>query len=218
MKKAFSFLVLFTLFASVCLDAFAVDTAAIDRVREGVDRSPVVRARFEQTKTIRSLKRPLVVSGRLVFSQRHGVLWAIDAPYRITYVLGEDRVAEIDDAGTRRERASSELPGFSQVSRVFRALLSAKTQVLGEYFDVRVKTSAEGEGTAPWELVLTPRQDHLARFLSGMRVSGARFVENLSIDEAGGNRSEIRFFDTRGDGALSGDERALFGDLSPEKP
>ncbi|MDR1367890.1 MAG: outer membrane lipoprotein carrier protein LolA [Candidatus Accumulibacter sp.] len=214
MKKAVFFFLL------LCLDAWAVDDASLARIAKSVEQAPVIRANFEQIKTIRSLKRPLRLSGRLVFSRRHGVLWAIEYPYRMTYVLGEERVVEIGGDGTRRERASSELSGFAQTARIFRALLSAETQVLKDYFDARGKTSIEREGGEPisWELSLLPKREPLARFLSGMRVSGSRFIESLVIDEALGDRSEIRFSGARGDVALSEDEQALFEGTSQEKP
>jgi hypothetical protein len=213
MKKVF-FCLLF-----LAVEAFA-DDAALDRVRKNLEEASVLRTNFEQTKTMRALKKPLILSGRLVFSKSHGILWVIDSPFQRRYVLGEASVAEIAEDGTRRERASADLPGFSRAARIFRAILNGDARTLEDSFEVCVKTPAPAEGASPgsWEVTLIPKEDSLVRFLSEMRISGSRFVENLTIEEALGDRSEIRFTGTRGDASLSEDERALFEDLSLEKP
>ena len=43
-----------------------------------LDQHAVVRADFEQSKQVAALKRPLLTSGRMVFSRQYGVLWQID--------------------------------------------------------------------------------------------------------------------------------------------
>jgi hypothetical protein len=209
MKKAFFVLLVLS------LEAFAADDAALARVRKSLEEAPVLRANFEQTKTMRALERPLVLSGRLVFSKSHGVLWSIDAPIRRRYILGETRVAEIDEDGTRTERGIDDLPGFSQAARIFGALLRGDAQTLEGVFDLSVDGSGEAGG---WAITLVPKAEPLAQFLTEARIAGSRFVERLTIVEALGDRSEIRFVDTRGDASLAGDERALFEGLSSGKP
>jgi hypothetical protein len=152
------------------------------------------------------LKRPLITTGRLTYSRQLGVLWQIDQPYRMSYVLGEERIVEIGSDGVRRERGLREVPGLAQVGRVFRALLGANTAALQEYFDVAV----QGD-TSKWEITLKPRQAQLAQFLTGMQLSGARFVEAIRIDEVGGDSTQIRLRNTQGASAPSEAESQLFG-------
>ena len=208
MRKA----VFFLLF--LCAGPAASDGDMPDRLWGETARSPVTRAGFEQTKYMSSLKRPLVLSGRLTFSRRDGVLWIIDKPYRMTYVLSENRIVEIGSDGTARARGQSDLPGLTQIGRVFRAMLAADSNVLKEYFEIKdIK-----ENASTWEAVLVPRQAQLAQFISGMRLSGSRFVETIEIGEANGDRSTIRFIDTRSDAALNLEERKFFHGEFPGNP
>ena len=172
-----------------------------------VAQYPVVRAEFVQTKQMATMKRPLVTRGHLVFSRSQGVLWQIEQPYRMSYVLGETRIVEIGGDGTRKVREMRDVPGLAQVGRVFRAMLGANPSALREHFDIE----AQG-GLDRWTLNLKPRQAQLAQFLSGLQLSGGRFVENIRIDEAGGDSMQIRFSNSQSTEALTATETHLFGD------
>ena len=171
-----------------------------------IEQHSVVRAEFVQTRQMAALKRPLVTRGRLVISATRGVLWQIEQPFRITYAFGESQIVEIGSDGVGRVREAREVPGLAQISRVFRAMLGADAGALREYFDV----AAKGHSGA-WTIELKPRQAQLAQFLSGMRLSGGRFVDEIRISEAAGDSSRIVFQNSQGAAALNPDELALFG-------
>ena len=183
----------------------------LDQIGSQIEQYQVVRAEFVQTKQMAALKRPLVTSGRLTFARGEGVLWQIEKPYRMSYVLGETRIVEIGSDGVRRVRETRDVPGLAQVGRVFRAMLGANSAALREYFDASVQG-----GPAKWAIELTPRQPQLAQYLNGMRLSGSRFVEEIRIREAGGDSTQISFRNSQGAAALSEAESALFGGNGPE--
>lgn len=170
------------------LQALSADPDTLARIGARMEQPPVVRAEFVQSKQMSALKRPLITSGRLVFSRRHGVLWQIEQPYRMSYVLGEERIIEIAADGTRRERGLRDVPGLAQVGRVFRAMLGANTGVLRELFEVSVRGDPD-----KWDIELKPRQVQLTQFLSGLQLSGGRFVENIRLSEPSGDTTQIRF-------------------------
>jgi hypothetical protein len=186
------------------LPARAADV--LNQIGAQIEQFQVVRAEFVQTKQMAALKRPLVTSGHLTFSRQHGVLWQIEKPYRVSYVLGETKIVEIGGDGARRVRETRDVPGLAQVGRVFRAMLGANSDTLREYFDV----AAQGT-PAQWSIALTPRQSQLARFLSGMQLTGGRFVEEIRISEAGGDDTRIRLSNSQGVAALNDAEATLFG-------
>lgn len=189
------------------LPARAADV--LNQIGAQIEQFQVVRAEFVQTKQMAALKRPLVTSGHLTFSRQHGVLWQIEKPYRVSYVLGETKIVEIGGSGgdsVRRVRETRDVPGLAQVGRVFRAMLGANSDTLREYFDV----AAQGT-PAQWSIALTPRQSQLAQFLSGMQLTGGRFVEEIRISEAGGDDTRIRLSNSQGAAALNDAEATLFG-------
>lgn len=192
------------------LQAAESDTLAL--IGAQIEQHPIIRAEFIQTKQMAALKRPLITIGRLVYSRRHGVLWQIDQPYRISYVLGEEKIIEIGADGIRKERGLREVPGLAQIGRIFRAMLGANAVAMREYFNVAV----QGD-TGKWEIDLKPRQLQLAQFLTGLQLGGGRFVESIRIGEAGGDTTQIRFRNTQGAAAPSESELHLFSG-EPGKP
>jgi hypothetical protein len=83
---------------------------------------------------------------------------------------------------------------------------------LREIFVVRVQG-----GPDKWEIDLTPRQAQLAQFLSGLQLSGGRFVDSLSISETGGDMTQIRFRNTQSASVPSEAELQLFGEESGKR-
>ena len=175
------------------LPLHAVETGFFAKIGSQIEQYPIVRAEFTQTKHMAALKRPLVTSGRLVFSREHGVAWKIEHPYSVTYLLSDERMVEIGADGTRKERGQREVPGLAQIGRVFHAMLGANTATLHEYFEVIAHSSAK-----KWSIDLKPRQPQIAKFIASLHITGDRFVESIRIVEAGGDTTTIRFRNMQG--------------------
>lgn len=171
---------------SAALRAAEVDL--LDKIGQKIEQHAVIRAEFTQTKQMQALKRPLITTGKMTYSRRHGILWQILQPYNISYVLGEDKIIEINANGLRKERGFRDVPGLAQVGRVFRAILGANASALHTYFDV----TAQGD-TEKWKLVLIPRQQQLLKSLSLIELSGGEFIEAIIITEASGDTATLRF-------------------------
>lgn len=179
----------------------APEDPLLARITAGLSRPAVLRANFTQTKTVTALTRPLVTSGRLVYAHEHGILWKIERPYRLTYVLDDKGVAELDANGARRVQ-NSQGAGLQHVSRIFRALIEADLQALGQYFE----PTAREQGRR-WEIELAPRSV-LRSVFKNVVVRGGRFVDEVSFAETNGDTMIIRFLDIQEALTLEGDEFA----------
>lgn len=199
-------LIVLLLLLSAQAAQFARADELLARIAAQLDRHAVVRADFAQSKRISGLKRLLQTEGRLVFARDAGVLWQIERPYRIGYVLSENKVVEIGPDGSRKVRSANDFPGMAQVARVFRAMLGGNTAALGEYFAIQARGDTSG-----WSLALAPRQAQMAQFIVGMEIVGGTFVEAISIRESGGDLTRISFRNSSGADALTAAERRQFG-------
>jgi outer membrane lipoprotein-sorting protein len=184
--------------------AHAADPLA--SLHERLSPYQTIRADFQQTKEIAGMSKPLRSSGQVTVSRQHGVLWQMNAPIKIGYLLAEDRVVEIAADGSRRTRKAQDLPGLAQVARIFRALLGGQTETLNEYFEARGEVKGER-----WQVTLKPRQAQLAQFLNRIELVGGDYVENISIEEASGDRTRIEFRNSVGAAALKADDLKAYG-------
>lgn len=178
------------------------------RLNQRLAQHPVLRAEFVQEKQMAAFKKPLVTRGRLVFVRGQGVLWMIEAPLKLTYVLSDDRIAEIGEDGKVQTRTAQEVPGLAQVGRVFRALLGAQTDALKDIFTIAPEGSPEA-----WRMTLTPKQGPVGQFMRQVQLAGSRHLDRIRIEESNGDATTISFRNTTEADAPSAEERARFGGL-----
>jgi hypothetical protein len=193
-------------FCGLAFSSFAYPQDALTQLNERLAAYPVLRADFVQTRQIAALKKPLVSSGHVVVSKQYGVLWEIEKPLHMTYVLGEKQIIEIDANGQSKTRELQDLPGMAQVARIFRALLNTQSGALREYFDI----DSQRQGKH-WSLHLVPRQQQLAQYLTAIDLSGEAFVESIRIQESSADSTRIEFQNSVGASHLDPAEIQRFG-------
>jgi Outer membrane lipoprotein carrier protein LolA len=112
--------------------------------------------------------------------------------------LQGDRVAMRID--TKQE------PAVRMINSVLFALLAGDLGQIEKWFLVDGGIQDKG-----WSVTLKAREPALAKAISSMALDGGAYVKNITISEAGGDRTSIVFSEIQtGDGAMSVDEAALF--------
>ncbi|MHA6879106.1 LolA family protein [Ralstonia pseudosolanacearum] len=182
------------------------DTTVVSQIAAQLGRARGVRARFTQTQTLQSMQRPLVSTGTLLFSRERGVIWQIEQPLRLTYVVTEAGVRTLDAAGKPVPGSQRNAAGIAQVSRMMRAMLGGDLSAMYSQFDV----AAQGT-PAHWRLRLTPAQPQLAQALRGLDLHGDTYVRGITIRAANGDETRLDFTDSASVETLSPAELALLG-------
>jgi len=166
----------------------------------------VLRGEFEQTKTIKGFKRPLVSRGSFVMAAGKGVQWMTAQPFASTVVVTRERLLTLGESGTSRQIDTRQEPGLKAVNEMLMALLAGDIKALAERFQ------AEGalQGAQGWRLALKPRDAALAGFITRIELEGKRHVDSVTLHEASGDASHIRFFNHAAS-SLSPVEAGRFG-------
>lgn len=195
-----------TLFLLICGWGSTISQAAdtLDTITSRIAQHNAIRAQFVQTKKMAALKKPLVIQGNLLYVKNEGVLWEIERPYRITYVLNDSRIVEIAANGTRQVRNARDVPGLSQIGQIFQAMLGGDAAALTKYFDARIM-----EQPSQWDVLLKPRQQQLQQFLTQIQLSGDEFVQDIVIGEANGDTTQIHLNNAQAVSLLGDNERRL---------
>lgn len=167
--------------------AGAASEADLASIRQQLDPAPVVRGQFEQDKTLAGFDLPLRSSGRFCFSRDHGVIWQIEQPFAATVVITADHLRERDGDGPWRQTDSANQPAIAMIHRLSQALMGADLGQLREHFVLRAQTEADH-----WQLQLSPLNGPMAEFLHQAQVRGQATVQQLTLIEASGDRTEIR--------------------------
>ncbi len=200
----------FVLAAASLFAACASAQPAADFVRlmhERLKISPVLKGEFEQTRTLKGFKNPLVSKGEFLVARGQGVWWHTQQPFESTLVVTKSRLftRNADGSAANLMDAQSDA-GAKQVNEMIFSLLAADLDALADRFAI----VAQPVGAAGWTLTLTPRDANLARFLARATLTGEHDVQTLRIDEARGDATQIRFSHQLPSAALAADEAARF--------
>ncbi|WP_265287116.1 LolA family protein [Verminephrobacter eiseniae] len=171
-----------------------------------LENPAVLRGEFEQTKSIKGFKRPLVSRGTYVVARDRGVQWLTVQPFASTVVVTRERLLTLGQAGVSRQIDTRQEPGLRAINEMLMALLAGDVTALTARFNVQ----ATLQDTHGWRLALTPHDAALAGFIARIEMEGDRHVNALSLHEASGDASSIRFFNPASSG-LSATEAERFG-------
>ena len=134
---------------------------AVRLVHERLKIAPVLKGEFEQTKTLKGFRNPLVSHGRVPGRARAGRVVAHAAAVRVArWSSRKTRLftRNADGSASNLVDAQAE-PGLQQVNELIFSLLAADLDALADKFDV----VAQPVGAAGWTLVLTPRDPNIAQ-------------------------------------------------------
>jgi len=179
--------------ASAAAPASAASATAADGVRlihERLKIAPVLKGEFEQVKTLKGFRNPLVSKGEFLVARGQGVWWHTRQPFESTLVVTKTRLFTRNADGSASNLADATAqPGLQQVSELIFSLLAADLDALADKFTI----VAQPAGAGGWMLALTPRDPDVAKFLVRATLAGERDVQSVRIEEARGDTTQIRF-------------------------
>jgi outer membrane lipoprotein-sorting protein len=196
-----------SVFAAASVSAPAPAADFVKLVHERLKVAPVLEGEFEQTKTLKGFRNPLVSKGEFLVARGQGVWWHTLQPFESTLVVTPTKLftRNADGSASNLMDAQAE-PGLQQVNALIFSLLAADVDVLADRFTV----VSQPVGAVGWTLVLTPRDANIAKFLVRATLAGERDVQSVRIDEARGDVTQICFSRQVPSAALSAEDAARF--------
>jgi hypothetical protein len=181
--------------------------ALVAQVRRRLRDDAVVRGEFEQRKTVKGFKNPLLSRGDFLMARGRGAVWRTREPFASTLVVTKDRLLtrQADGSVVNQLDARNE-PALRAINETLFALLASDLQALEQRFRIE----GELQGGESWRLTLQPREAALARWLGRIEMEGDRFVRAVRLFEAQGDASAIRFSQHASADALTREEEGRF--------
>jgi hypothetical protein len=192
-----------TFLATVCGVAGA--SAPIAKIQAMLAKPNALCGRFDQTKQLAGMTRPLASSGRFCVVAGKGVLWRTLKPFPNTLRLTRDEIVHFQGERVAMRLDAKQEPTVRMINSVLFSLLAGDLAQLESLFEV------EGSADTTWKVSLKAREPALAKAIGAISLDGAAYVKNIHINEASGDRTDIVFSDIKsGEGAVSKEEAALF--------
>jgi outer membrane lipoprotein carrier protein LolA len=176
------------------------------KIQSMLAKPKVLCGRFDQTKQLVGLKKPVKSSGRFCVVADKGVLWRSERPFANTIKLTRDEIVQFQGDRVALRLDAKKEPTVRVINSVLFALLAGDLDQLEKLFEIDGSVSNQS-----WSVTLKARQPALAKAVGAIALDGAEYVKNIIIDESGGDRTSIVFSAIQtGDGAMTVDEAALF--------
>ena len=164
-----------------------VNAVTLNELQQRFTEQPVVRAHFEQTRTIKDLPQPLRSQGEMLIARDSGLLWDQKAPFPMTLLLDDKRMVQVINGQPPQVITAENNPQMFQFNHLLRALFQADRKVLEENFRINFKDLGEDR----WSLVLTPTTTPLDKIFASLDLSGATYVESIVLNDKQGDRTAI---------------------------
>ena len=185
--------------------ASAVAGAPIAKIQAMLAKPDQLCGRFDQTKTLAGMKRPLASMGRFCVIAGKGVLWRTLKPFPNTLRLTRDEIVHYQGERVAMRLAAAQEPTVRTINSVLFSLLAGDLAQLDTLFEV------DGSINGTWKVNLKARAPALAKAIGAISLEGGAYVKNITMVEASGDRTDIVFSEIKtGPGAVTPEEAALF--------
>ena len=154
-----------------------------------------VQTSFRQKKELKIFSRTLVMNGRLALENPNRLAGRIDSPSRYALVLDGEYARQWDeDSNSVQKNKTAGDPVFEEViGQIEKWFSGAFTSLLDDY-DLVVQSSQ------PPVLEFTPKPASITvKVIRRVTISVRRdraYVEQIEIEDAGGDKTQIEFYDT----------------------
>ncbi|MEB5752258.1 outer membrane lipoprotein carrier protein LolA [Leclercia adecarboxylata] len=164
-----------------------VSAVTLDELQQRFTEQPVVRAHFEQLRTIKDLSQPLRSNGEMLIARDNGLLWEQKAPFPMTLLLDDNRMVQTINGQPPQIITADNNPQMFQFNHLLRALFQADRKVLEENFRIDFKDLGNGR----WSLVLTPITTPLDKIFTSLDLGGETYLESIVLNDRQGDRTDI---------------------------
>jgi Outer membrane lipoprotein carrier protein LolA len=183
-----------------------IGAAPVTEIQSMLAQPKILCGRFDQTKELVGLKKPLASNGRFCVVAGKGVLWRSLQPFPSVLKLTPDEILQIQGERVALRLDAKQEPAVRMINGVLFAALAGDLERLRNLFDID-----GGVQNDAWRVTLKARTAALAKAVGTISLEGDAYVRNVTIVEASGDRTKIVFSSIQtGDSAMSPDEAALF--------
>lgn len=164
-----------------------VSALTLDDLQQRFTEQPVIRAHFDQTRTIKDLPQPLRSQGQMLIARDQGLLWDQTSPFPMQLLLDDKRMVQVITGQPPQIITAENNPQMFQFNHLLRALFQADRKVLEQNF--RVEFADKGEGR--WTLRLTPTTTPLDKIFNTIDLAGQTYLESIQLNDKQGDRTDI---------------------------
>jgi hypothetical protein len=190
--------------ALVSMPLFAA--APVAKIQAMLAKPKMLCGRFDQSKQLAGMKKPLLSNGRFCVVAGKGILWRTLQPFPNTLRLTREEIVHLQGERIAMRIDAKQEPTVRMINGVLFSLLAGDLGQLETLFEVDGSIRDNN-----WSVALKAREPALARAIGSIALDGAAYVKNITISEESGDRTSIVFSAIQpGESSMTAEEAALF--------
>ncbi|OYQ83827.1 LolA family protein [Wohlfahrtiimonas chitiniclastica] len=167
--------------ASLCLNAWA--TPALPTA------FPVLSADFKQVRTIEGLPQPIISTGHMIISDKHGLYWEQQTPFMLSILFTPTHMVQQIEHGQKEVITAKNNPMLFQFNQLLSALFTMDPKVIEQYFTVTERTEKKGLQT----LVLTPKTAPFNQIFRTITLVHDQFIREVALKDQQNDVTHLYF-------------------------
>lgn len=186
-----------------CLISLVSAHESLDQITQSLAQDGIIKAHFQQHKSMAGLPKPLLSSGELILWQGNGILWSTQTPFPNRILLSKAGIFRMDG-----DKKHPLIKGQSQDQFVLDLLSKVLSGSFSQIHEFNVDVLS-AKGAKIWKIKLTA-SGGIAKFLTSITIEGERFINHITIQRANGDQDQIFLTQHTLETYLADDIRKLF--------
>ena len=178
------------------------------KIQSMIAKPTVLCGRFDQTKQLVGLKKPVKSRGRFCVLAEKGVLWRSEWPFANTIKLTRDEIVQLQGERVAMRLEAKKEPTVRMINSVLFALLAGDLDQLEKLFEIDGDVNHQS-----WHVTLKPRTAALARAIGAITLDGAEYVGTKPHRRRSAQPWTLELIDARGRLNRKLDEHGIAEDL-----
>jgi len=170
---------------------FAADKVDLDQLMLSLSKVDSSNATFVETKTMKLLKKPLILTGQLVYKAPDYLQKKIISPTASTYTINGQQVKAEEFNKDSREFSLDESILLQALVESLRATLAGNLDTLKDFYEVSVSGTHK-----TWTLDLEPIDDEIKLYIKTIKIMGQNTsISRIETVESNNDRSVMTISD-----------------------
>jgi hypothetical protein len=151
----------------------------------------VLRGKFEQTREVEILSKPLRSSGQFILSEM-GLYWRQDSPLASVMIADAERLLQSVGDGPLQSIDVEKNPVVLTFSQSFLSIFKGDEAELRKHFEVAFEPGAQPH---KWQIALTPISYPMSEAIESITLNGQEYIEELKVTSRSSELTIISFSD-----------------------
>jgi outer membrane lipoprotein-sorting protein len=161
-------------------------------VKNQLSRSSLVTGKFQQTRTLTLLSKPLISSGTFSLSKNNGLHWEQLTPFVSKLFVTKKIIQQQMGSHPTTTLTQAQEPIIFSFSNIFLAVFHGDINHVQQYFHIYFSGN-----TKEWKLALKPYSSPLNKAINSIELKGAKTIQSITIEDAHKNTMRIKLFDIK---------------------